>query len=439
MAQTLNAGTRRLDDPIDTDIKFTPVEIDGLHYQYWQEAGRWYIRRHGEASACAGPARTMEALNRWIKNPDREYKEYPNDQRKGLPMTDDRKPINVRTFVTAIRTCNATAERICGITYSVVGDKHILRENGDVGFTIEDWERFKEDDAYAQETVNEFLRQNNELRTRNHHSRPASQPPELGRVVNKSKPAPRRDYSSCRGYEFPLAGYYAVGMREAARRSRSAPGWLRWETIKAKPAPPLTVIHCEDAVSKLAEQKRQPESLAAAATLKMSDFDAPQTDAGKRFAAAHRPQVQPATDPDDYPMTPDAIIASAAGTFVDELTNVKKGQYGYADGQRKNQLSLGHGLFVHTETSARGETGLYVYHEDNAGYSELIGCLTDAGKWVPIVVQGHTRWAIRKVVEAAGIGDPDAVMDDGLDEFVRIVGGGSDDKPPFPQRQRPAA
>jgi len=103
-----------------------------------------------------------------------------------LPMSDDRKPINVKTFVTAIRTCHATAERICGITYSVVDDKHILRENGEDGFIIPDWPQFMESDTYATMVVRDFLNIRNHARMneeRNHHTRPASKPAELGRVV----------------------------------------------------------------------------------------------------------------------------------------------------------------------------------------------------------------------------------------------------------------
>jgi len=93
-----------------------------------------------------------------------------------------------------------------------------------------------------------------ELRERNHHTRPASKVAELGRVRNLS----RRDYSLERG---PIVisdnhkWHWERGFYEAANRSQSAPGWVRWETIAIKPKPEavtLTVI--ETTVEQVAEE-----------------------------------------------------------------------------------------------------------------------------------------------------------------------------------------
>jgi len=313
--QTLDPGTHTIIDPKETDIKYTPVIVGGQPHEYWYELGRWYIRRHGEESACAGPFRTPDALKAWTASPNRKYKSE-------LPMSDDYKPINVRTFVTAVRTCHATAERICGITYSVVDDKHILRENGEDGFIIPDWPQFIESDTYATMVVRDFLNIRNHARMneeRNHHTRPASAPAPLGRVRYTNFWLDRRlaylgapdgyalaahviryhlildtvehrliidrlrttgwhnvrwqdkvkDYANDRGFD---AGAAFVAFRarlwaEADRRSQAAPIIARVAIVKETDdaAQESAVIDFDAAVAAIVEQKSRPDALAPAA------------------------------------------------------------------------------------------------------------------------------------------------------------------------------
>jgi hypothetical protein len=88
---------------------------------------------------------------------------------------------------------------------------------------------------------------------------------EQGRVVNKSVFVhPDIAVHALTAY---WQQRYWDGMAEAARRSQSAPGWLRWETIAVRPQanarPPLTVI--ETTVADVAAELGKPDRLEKAA------------------------------------------------------------------------------------------------------------------------------------------------------------------------------
>jgi hypothetical protein len=103
-----------------------------------------------------------------------------------------------------------------------------------------------------------------------HYTRLASTPAPLGRVMNKSQFVhPDIEAHMLTTYAHGLKlQRIEYGMAEAARRSQSAPGWLRWETIQVQPAPNLSIVKGFDAKQRmqaLAADLGTPERLKTAA------------------------------------------------------------------------------------------------------------------------------------------------------------------------------
>jgi hypothetical protein len=119
-------------------------------------------------------------------------------------------------------------------------------------------------DEYPGESTNPIRSFNTKtgLFERPHVTRPASKPAELGCVVNKSTFV-HPDIAAHALTAYWQQVRYWDGMIEAARRSQSAPGWLRWETIAVRPQaetrPALTVI--ETTVADVAAELGKPDQL----------------------------------------------------------------------------------------------------------------------------------------------------------------------------------
>lgn len=206
-------------------------------------------------------------------------------------------------------------------------------------------------------------------------TREASKPATKGKVVNLS----RRDYSQARG---PIvrsdnhAVYHWRGMMEAARRSQSCPGWLRWETILIKPKNIVQFKTITLTFENVADKLSSGEALAPAASL-----DDPKAWERARNDAERLGYCEPDEQPDELPPSQRQIISTARQEFAACVRGGERNSH--TNSNRATHLDLDNGLYVRTLSEDGKSDKLVVYHEDDPKDYEPVGFLANDnfGAW----------------------------------------------------------
>lgn len=329
-------------------------------------------------------------------------------------MSHPHKPIVTNQCIDEIRRAmraGETALSVCGfnVTAQAADESYLLSCPKTAAKVTIHVRLFLGDDDYAHTAWKQFLSEVNKAGLGAglpHITRVARKPAPKGKVINLS----RRAYSIARGpivRSDNLGVYHWRGMIEAARRSQSCPGWLRWAAIKVQPAPALTLVKSDEtpAITRSDAQAWQTaREQAAALVAKMSTWPPSEV----KTVVRNRPE-EAAFDPADYPSSPDQIITNACGELRSEIE--AKGRWGHSDSYKNTQVRLDNDLWARTDAETpRGHIPIVVYHESNTELTAVVGELAGDGQWT--LFGASYRAGVRAIVEAAGIGDPNAEVDD---------------------------